>query len=122
MDPARDPATDPAFNFNAYAYLDHDGSTYLTLINKSYGAKALSAAVSLQLPPNTGAGTWQQMELTQGNQNIAAKTDITLGDAAIDAQGNWSGQWKQIEGSNANTLTVQVAPASAIILHFSPAK
>lgn len=114
--------TDPAFNFNAYAYLDHDGSTYVTLINKSYGEKALPAAVSLQLPRNTGAGTWQQMDLVQSDQNIAAKTDITLGGAAIDARGNWSGQWKQIEGGNSNTLTVPVAPASAIILHFSPAK
>jgi hypothetical protein len=62
------------------------------------------------------------MDLAQSDQNIAAKTDITLGNAAIDAQGNWSGQWKQIEGGNSNALTVQVAPASAIILHFSPAK
>ena len=45
--------TAPAFNFNAYAYLNNDGSIYLTLINKSYGDHAQPAAVSLQLPAGT---------------------------------------------------------------------
>lgn len=112
----------PAFNFNAYAYRDTDGSFYLTLINKSYGNHAQPAAVSLQLPSGTDTGTWQRMDLMQKDGDIAAKTDVMLGDAAVNSQGIWSGQWGKIKSGNSGNLTVQVAPASATILHFSPAK
>jgi hypothetical protein len=112
----------PTFDFNAYAYGDRNGSVYLTLINKSYGDKAQPASVSLQLPPGTGSGAWQRMDLIQKDQDVAAKTDVMLGGAAIDPQGIWLGQWKGIEGGNSGNLTVQVVPASATILHFSRAK
>jgi len=112
----------PTFNFNAYAYRDADGSIYVTLINKSYGAKAQPASVSLQLPNSAGSGTWQTMNLVQKDQDIAAKTDVTLGGAAVDAQGIWPGQWEKIHGGGSGKLKVSVAPASATILHFSPAK
>ena len=98
----------PTFNFNAYAYRDHDGSIYLTLINKSFGDKAQPASVSLQLPPGTNSGTWRRMDLVEKDQDIAAKTGIMLGDASIDPQGTWSGQWEKIEGGTSGDLTVQV--------------
>ena len=110
----------PVFNFNAYAYLDGDGSVYLTLINKSYGDKAQPASVSLKFPQNTGRGVWQKMDLVQKDQNIAAKTDVMLGGATVDTQGMWRGQWEKIEGGHSRKLTILVAPASATILHFSP--
>jgi hypothetical protein len=109
-------------NFNAYAYQDHDGSIYVTLINKSYGDNAQAAAVSVQLPGATASGTWKRMDLMQKDQDVAAKTDVMLGGAAIDSHGNWAGQWEKLENSNSGEPTVQVAPASATILHFSPAK
>jgi hypothetical protein len=111
------------FNFNAYAYYqDHDGSTYVTLINKSYGDKAQAASVSLTLPQSAGLGAWQQMDLVQKDQDIAAKTGVMLGGASVNAQGIWSGKWEKIKGGDSGNLTVQVASASATILHFSPAK
>jgi hypothetical protein len=109
-----------SLNFDAYAYRDHDGSIFVTLINKSYGDHAQSASVSLQFPPTPGAGAWQRLDLVQQNQDVAAKTGVILGGAAIDAQGNWSGQWKSIETAGPTNLTVEVAPASAAILRFSP--
>jgi hypothetical protein len=128
----------PAFNFNAYAYRDR-GSIYLTLINKSYGDKAQPASVSLQLPQSTDSrawqqhgawrmthlalpGAWQRMDLVQKDQDVAAKTGVMLGGAAIDPQGTWTGQWEKIKGGNSCNLTVQVAPASAMLLRFSPAQ
>jgi hypothetical protein len=111
----------PTFSFNAYAYRDGDGSIYVTLINKSFGDKGQSASVLLQLALSAGSGTCQRMDLVQKNQDIAAKTGVTLGGAAIDPQGIWQGEWKKIEGGNSGDLTVQVAPASAMILHFSSA-
>jgi hypothetical protein len=110
------------FNFNAYAYRDKDGSIYLTLINKSYGDQAQPASVSLQLPAGTKAGTWQQLDLAQKDQDIAAKTGITLGGAAVDPQGIWPGQWEKITGGNSGNVTVKIAPAAAAILHFAPAQ
>jgi hypothetical protein len=109
------------FNFNAYAYRDHDDSIYLTLINKNFGDQAQPALVFLHLPQSTGAGTWQRMDLVQKDRNVAAKAGVMLGGASIDPQGIWSGQWKTIKGGNAGSLTVLVAPASATILQFSPA-
>jgi hypothetical protein len=114
--------TEPAFNFDAYGYQDRDGSIYLTLINKSFGDKAQPASVLLQLPQITGSGTWQRMDLVQKHTDIAAKTGVMLGGVFIDPQGTWSGRWKKIKGGKPGNLTVQVAPASATILHFSPAK
>jgi len=110
------------FNFNAYAYQDHDRSVYVTLINKSYGDKAQAAAVSLKLPDATGSGTWQRMDLMQKDQDVAAYADVMLGGVAINPQGIWAGQWTAVDGGNSGSLTVQVTPASATILRFSPAK
>jgi hypothetical protein len=110
----------PGFDFNAYAYQDHDGSTYVTLINKTYDTKAQAATVSLQLPQPASAGTWQRMDLVQKDNDVAAKTDVTLGGAAVNTQGLWSGQWQKIEGADSSQLTVQVPATSAVLLHFVP--
>ena len=103
------------FNFNTYAFRDHDGSLYVTLINKSYGDHAQAAAVTLQLPPGVNGDTAEEMNLTQANQDVAAKHEITLGGVAIDAQGIWDGQWAKIKNGS---KSIEVAPASAKILRF----
>lgn len=111
----------PTFNFNAYAYRDHDRSLYVTLINKSYGGQAQPAAVSLALPRGMFAATWQWMDLIQKNNDVAAKSDVSLGGATVDAQGTWPGQWTKVGGEDYGTLKVQIPATSAAILHFSPA-
>jgi len=112
--------TAPRFDFNAYAYRDHDDFIDVTLINKSFGDEAQTASVSLRLLPGSGSGTWQRMDLVQTNQDVAAKTGVMLGGASIDSQGIWPGQWEKIKDGDSGNLTVQVAPASATILRFSP--
>lgn len=109
----------PTFNFNAYAYRDHDGSVYLTLINKSYGDTARIASVSVQLPIGTSAWAWQRIDLQQRNQDVAAKAGVTLGGGGISPQGIWSGQWSVFRDCESNNLTIQVPPASATLLRFS---
>ena len=111
-----------AFNFDAYAYHNRDGSIYVTLINKSYGDNAQPAAVSLQLPYGVNTQAWQQVDLAQQNQDVAAKTGVTLGGAAVNLHGIWQGKWQNVKGSNSGNVSVMVAPASAAILHFSPSK
>ncbi|HEV2319959.1 MAG TPA: hypothetical protein VGV18_09425 [Verrucomicrobiae bacterium] len=111
----------PDFNFDAYAWRDTNGSISVTLINKSYGDQAKPATVSLQGLAGVGKGKWQRMDLVQANQDIAAKTGVTLGGAPIDADGLWAGKWKKVKHAKSKKLAVQVAPASAAILRFVPA-
>ncbi|HTV40675.1 MAG TPA: hypothetical protein VMF08_08870 [Candidatus Sulfotelmatobacter sp.] len=113
-----DPA--PGFNFDAYAYRDNDGSYYVTLINKSYGDHAESAKVSFQLGQNAIAGSWKRMDLAQKQADVAAKTGVTLGGAAIGTDGIWRGKWHKVKHAKSSTLTIEVPPASAALLHFIP--
>jgi hypothetical protein len=114
--------TDPALDFDAYAYGDNGGSIYVTLINKSYGDKGRTASVALQLPPETATGAWQRMELAQKNHDVAAKTGVMLGGASISPQGTWAGKWKKMRGRADAVRTVQVGAASAVIVRISPAR
>lgn len=109
-------------DFDAYAYRDQDGSLYLTLINKSFGDKAQKATVSLQLPSGIGSGPWQRMDLMQKDNDVAAKTGVSLGDGFIDSQGKWSGNWKTISDANSVNRTIEIAPTSASILHIPAGK
>jgi hypothetical protein len=111
---------DAALNFDAYAYQDTDGSVYVTLINKSFGEKAQAGTVTLQLPHNVGA--YRRMDLAQKDNDIAARTGISLGGAGIDPEGVWSGRWKKIKHRPPEALSVEVAATSATILHFPPGK
>ncbi len=111
----------PDFNFDAYAYRDNDDSVYVTLINKSFGDHGKTADVAIQWSSGGGKGKWQRMDLVQKNQDIAAKVDVTLGGAEITPDGLWQGEWTKVKHAKSSNLTVQVAPASATILHFTPA-
>ena len=112
----------PGLAFDAYAYQDRDDSIYVTLINKSHDRGALADLISLQLVQAGVAGTWQKMDLVQSQQDISAKTDISLGGAAIDSQGNWSGGWQPVAAVSGASLSVKIPPASATIVRFTPAK
>ncbi len=113
---------DPALNFNAYAYRDVDGSIYVTLINKSYGDNAQSASVSIKLPQGVVTEAWQQMDLKQKHQDIAARQDVMLGGVSVTPEGNWLGQWSKIRSRHSGSITVKVAPASATILRIVSGK
>jgi hypothetical protein len=112
----------PGFDFDAYAYMDWDHSVYVTLINKSHGAGALRASVSVRLFPVGGPGTWQRMDLLQNTADVAAKTGITLGGGSIDASGTWSGGWQPLAVAPGEPPDIHVAPASATLLRFIPTR
>ena len=109
----------PDYDFDAYAYCDHDGTIYVTLINKSYGAQAKSASVSIILPEETKAGQWQRMDLKQNENNPSAKSGIAFGKSCIDPQGKWFGQWAVVPNAYSRKLTLEVGSASATVLRFS---
>lgn len=109
------------FNFDAYAYQDRDGSIYLTLINKSYDSTAQTADVSFQLPENVRLGLGKRLDLLQQNDDIAAKTGITLGGAEVNPQGIWTGQWETLKEGDFDKMEIRVPPASASIIRlYSP--
>ncbi|HXC34646.1 MAG TPA: hypothetical protein VNV43_02160 [Candidatus Acidoferrales bacterium] len=119
--------TASAFNFDAYAFRDTNNSVYVTLINKSYGNDARTATVSIEWPPGSGRrsekGKWHRMDLVQKDHDIAAKSGVMLGGAEIGPDGLWEGGWKKAgHPKKAGKIIVHVAPASAAILRFTPAK
>ena len=118
--------TAPAFNFDAYAYQDSDQSVFVTLINKSFGDDAKTAAVSIQFSSGDGSGNekgkWRchRMDLVQKDHDIAAKSGVLLGGAEISPDGLWQGEWKRAgRTTKSGSISVEVAPASAAILRFS---
>jgi hypothetical protein len=112
----------PGFNFDAYTYRDNDGSYYVTLINKSYGDNAKPAKVKFRLGQSAIAGTWKRMDLVQAQSDVAAKTGVTLGGTDISENGVWNGAWKKVRHARSSSLTIEVPPASAALLHFFPRK
>jgi hypothetical protein len=104
-------AAKPAFNFDAYAFRDHD-SLYLTLINRSH------APVTVSLPSFDAldAVSLKRIDLTAPNDDVSVKTGITLGGASIKADGTWSGRWKDADLS---AKQVTLGPVSASILEWS---
>jgi hypothetical protein len=111
-------ATTSAHSFTAYAYRADDRSVYVTLINKTFADKAGPLSVSLRLPKGVSASGAQRMDLVQKNNDITAQTDITLGGAAIDPQGVWTGHWEAARTGSTQNPTIKVAPTSATIVHF----
>ena len=111
-----------ADGLTAYAYRAADGSVYLTLINKTFADQAEPFSVSLQLPKGVGASGAQRMDLAQKNNDAAARTDITLGGASIDTEGVWTGRWEVVDTGPTQNPTIEVAPASAAIIHFLGSK
>ena len=105
-------------NVTAYAY--QDGNSYLiTIINKSHGPQNELVLVSINLPQNTGPGSWERLDLIQKTGDIAAKSDIILGDSLISPDGAWKGSWQPIAGATSGTISITVQPASATILRFT---
>ena len=107
-------------NLTVYAYRQCTGVYSVTLINKSFGDKAGTASVSVTLPVGAEKGAWEQLNLVQKDQDVAAKSGIRFGGASVDAQGNWEGRWEEVLVANPQQITVQVPPASATVLRFAP--
>lgn len=105
-------------NLTSYAY--QDGSDYLiTLINKDHGSQSGSIPVLITLPEGAGSGSWERLDLNQKSGDVAAKSDITLGDTSITPNGTWSAHWQPLPGTAAGTISVNMQPASATILRFT---
>jgi hypothetical protein len=106
-------------DLGAYAY-SQDKQVYVAVINRSFGENGRTMRINLKLPDHRQAGSWARMDLIQGSSDVAAKTGIGLGEAGIDSEGTWNGNWRSVLGDG-SSLILRVGAASVALLKFDGA-
>lgn len=99
-------------NLTARAVMGDDQSVYVTIINKEHDAGAQSAEVTLS--PGAGFNAGSIISLTAPGNDVSLTTGETLGGAAIQSDGSWSGAWTPL----AAPFSVTLAPASAVVVRL----
>jgi hypothetical protein len=97
----------------AYGVID-SSNLYLTLINKEHGEYGRDAEVTVK-----GIGIKDPigiMYLKAPNNDVAATTGISLGNATINNTGEWQGKWTILPPLGNGPLTIPVSAASAAIV------
>ena len=106
-------------NLTAYAVRGAE-NLFVTVINKEYGAKARAADIAIVadgFAPRAGA-----IFLTATNGDVAAKTGVTLGGAAIGNDGPWLGQWTPLTPDKRGQISLKLAAASAVVVKITESK
>lgn len=105
-------------NIVAYATVNEEKTVYLTIINKEY--KSTEARKILIKTDNPLKGTKVRfIALGAENNDIAAGSNsVTIGGAAIKADGSWKGKWQKVPTSdiNNNEISVTIPPASGLLI------
>jgi hypothetical protein len=105
-------------NVSAYGVLGTDNALYVTLINKEHGSAGRDAAVALN--PGRPYAHAEVQFLTNASHDIADKTGITLGGAAVNEDCTWAGKWTSLQPpSQVGQFTVTVPAASAAIVKLT---
>lgn len=102
-------------NVTAYAVQAED-ALYVTLINKEHGTNARAASVTITA--NHLHGIIRSMSLEAPEGNPTAREGITLGGAPI-APAGWKGQWKTTGQCKDGVATVEIPPASALVVKLT---
>jgi len=103
-------------NLTAYCVGGADGD-YVTIINKTQGAGAADAAVTIGpagLPPR-GA---EVMTLASGEPGDATGASATLGGAAITGDTPWEGTWTALPAGPGTGISLTVGAATAAIVRI----
>ena len=103
---------DARLNLTAYA-VRGDQELYVTLINKEYGEGAREATVTLIAKGVTGRTVGMFLKAPKGD--VTARDGITFGGAPI-ANDRWDGSWTELSLSKDGQSTLQVPPASALVV------
>ena len=109
------------FNLTAYCVLGPDHNVCVTLINKEHDAAAQTLTATIR--PNGGRfRSAQVMYLAAPDHNVADTSGETLGNAEIQTDGIWNGQWTPIGSSekDGDNFTIHVPPATATIVKLLP--
>jgi len=109
-------------DLSAYAVAGEDGALYVTLINKEYDSRARRIPVTITLGATRFAEQVEQIALAAPGNDIRAKNGITVGGAPVAKDGTWSGRWQRIPADavspDGDVLTIEVPPASALLLRL----
>ena len=106
-------------NLTGYC-IGKSGTDYLTIINKTHGAAAADARVTIA-PPAPGPLAAEAMVLTSANPGDVTATHVTLGGATITGNQPWHGTWTPL-AANPQTgvsLTVLAGTAAVVRIHTS---
>jgi hypothetical protein len=92
---------------------------YITIINKTHGAGAADAAVTIH-PSGRGLRAAQVMTLAGDEPGDAAGTHATLGGAAITGAAPWAGKWSALPAGAQAGIGLTVKAATAAIVRIGP--
>jgi hypothetical protein len=103
-------------NLTAYGIGGSDGD-YVTIINKTHGAEAADASVTI-VPPGPGGQTAETMTLAGGEPGDAASPRATLGGAAITGRTRWDGKWSAVPADPRAGISLTVRAATAALVRI----
>jgi hypothetical protein len=101
-------------NVTAYC-IGGAGQDYVTIINKTHGAEAADAAVTI-VPPGPGLQDAEIMTLSGGEPGDATGASATLGGAAITGDTPWDGKWSGISADPRAGISLTVRATTAVII------
>lgn len=101
-------------NVTAYC-IGGAGEDHVTIINKTHGAGAADAAVTI-IPPGPGAQNAQVMTLTSGEPADATAATATLGGATITGDARWNGTWYTLPAGPGAAISLTVPATTAAIV------
>jgi hypothetical protein len=96
-------------NLSASAFLADDRTLRVLLVNKDHGPNAPTLQVRLNTPVTLNAA--QSLALTAPNGDISTTTGITLGNAPIGRNGDWTPTF-----TPASPAALTLPPASALVV------
>ncbi|HEV2371030.1 MAG TPA: hypothetical protein VGS19_02575, partial [Streptosporangiaceae bacterium] len=101
-------------NLTAYC-IGGTGEDYITIINKTYGAGAADAAITIA-PPGPGLQSAEIMTLASQEPGDATGSIVTLGGATITGDTPWKGRWSTLPASPHTGIRLTVKATTAAIL------
>jgi hypothetical protein len=93
------------------------GEDYVTIINKTHGARAADAAVTI-VPPGPGRPTAHLMTLAGEAPGDAASARATLGGATITGDTLWNGAWNALSAHPRDGIGLTVRAATAAVVRI----
>jgi hypothetical protein len=103
-------------NLTAYC-IGATSEDYVTIINKTHGARAADADVTI-VPPGPGRPGAQLMTLASGAPGDATQARANLGGTAITGDTPWKGKWNALPDPRGDiNLTVKATTAAIVRIH-----
>jgi hypothetical protein len=103
-------------NLTAYC-VGSAGRDHVTVINKTHGASAADAAVTI-IPSGPGEQGAQVMTLAAGQPGDAGGTSATLGGAAITGGSVWEGEWRPLVADPRAGIGLTVKATTAAVVRL----